>query len=115
MPTGKPRRPHKRMRVVQLAIDNAVDIRRLIRETPGDPELDQQMRDSSRSTADNAGEAEASIYKGNKRRALDIALRENNELAVQLCIRLPDNPDHPLHDRVDHVQRMLVCWKRRLE
>ena len=106
MPTGRPQRPHKRMRVVQLAIDNA--IRQLIRETPGDPTLDQQMRDSSRSAADNAGEAEAAIYRGSKKRALDIALRENNELAVQLCIRLPDQPDHPLHDRVDHVQRMCV-------
>jgi len=42
MTTERPLKPHKRMRVVQLAIDNAVAIRRLVRETPGDPELDQQ-------------------------------------------------------------------------
>ena len=98
-----------------MAIDNAIDVRRLIREHPTDADTDGQMRNSSRSTADNTAEAEAAIYKGSKKRALDIALRENNELAAQLCIRLHDQLDHPLHDRVDHVQRMLVCWKRRLE
>jgi len=42
------------------------------------------------------------------------ALGENSELAEQTRMLLPDEPHHPLHDRIDHVGRMLTKLTRAL-
>ena len=98
----KPRYPRKRMRVVQQALENAILVRELVERSPDRGDLDKQMLDSSRSVADNLGEAEGSIYLKVKRRCLDNARRENYELAGLLVQKLR-GADHPLHDLVNHV------------
>ena len=104
--------PFTRMRVVQMAIGNAIMVQDLISTTRSDGDIHDQMARAADSVVSNASEAEWAIYRKVKRKALGVAVIENHELAAQV-MRLLRGADHPLHDRINHVGRMISNWIKR--
>ena len=100
-------------RVQALAIANVQQLRGLLRDTHNFGDLHNQASRAALSVMSNIAEGLAAHTPGGLRRGLAIARGSNAELAVQLQI-LIDDPDHPLHDAVDHVGRMLTKFIGRL-
>jgi len=101
--------PFTRMRVVRMAVENAIMARDLMDEIRPSPRLRDQLEGSSSSVYSNASEAEWAIYRKVKLKALGIAVSENHEFAAQIMDLTRGGP-HPLHDRINHVGRMLSNW-----
>jgi len=103
--------------VYTLARENLREIARLTERMHGFGDLVNQMRRAAISIVSNICEGASS---GNDRqfaRYLNIARASANELQGQLAIMsdLGDlEPDHPIHDRCDHLGRALTRLLRTL-
>ncbi len=103
--------------VYQLARENLRDVARITERMHGFGDLVNQMRRAAISVVSNICEGASS---GNDRqfaRYLTIARASANELQGQLAI-VADlgelDPDHPIHDRCDHLGRALTKLLRTL-
>jgi len=103
-----------RLRVLDLALENARVIKALIRQLPNYGDLHQQLARASISVVSNIAEGDGQRGDAARRRYFALARGSNREVQWQLKL-LVDDDGHRVHRGVDRVGRMLTRLLAALE